>query len=1504
VTAPPVPRIGERSSWDRVLGALEDQGLVVRRRGDGHVDARCPAHEDGRASMTADYRPGDPGCTLLCCHAGCEFGAIVAALGLADRDTFDGPSRDRARVPRPRPAARPVPSPSPARVKCRHRWQDVEVYRYTDRGEVVLEVVRQHCERCGGKNFPVRRPDGRGGWEWKWPDKRPLYRADEVRQAVAEGRTVLVVEGEKDVHAAERAGGVATCNPGGAGKWRPAHAAMLAGAARVVVVPDRDPVDPKTGYRPGYRHAAAVAESLVGGVRDELVVAEPAAGKDLSDHLAAGKTIAELVPVPAARLAELAARALRGLEPEPDPEPERGNVAHIGKRRGGGGQPPKGGSGGGGASEPERRPSGRVPMSPRAGLWGYAFDGEQFEGFAGHGLYALDGNWRKVAPLPYCHARIIRRDGSGTQVGTEFLLSASGDGPRKVVGDLAVHEGSWANELGLALSDDPKVRQAAGTAIREMAHADEAHKREAVPRIGDDGRVGVPVPECLPGGYLACAPATRAAGLDGWRRIVAIAAQAPKLAALIGAAVFAVFLSVLRRQTYWMELFGEAGQGKTTALSVAAGVWGNSVEPGHAVRLSWNDTAIGLGRHLGSLGILPAFLDEQGMAHFSPSDWGELIFKTCEGNQRLTAEHKSAGTRRSLPWGGVLFTSGNSRVTAGLGAGRYAGLVRRVVSIASPFTRSAAEAEALVGTEDAPGLIEGCYGHLGAEILSRFGADDARRFLADSASLVGMLPEDAVPRTLAKHLHAAVAGAAMVDAVLGTGTALTDAAAKFARAYLAEHGVTPEHDADRIISAVREAMAREPRRWPTRAEYQEHKRPRPDSQFGAAEPGRVELPQHFVAPEVAGVRADDGSWVAVFPEPFHEELAGKLGVDESLALAELFRRGVLLVARSKRAAGSWLTPVRLEPKPADSVAMYKLALPGADDEEDEVTGQPANNSGDSPNTESNGTIEPENGLSHAKFGADSLVTLATSQVSAGAGLETPLETPPETPLETPADSGRQGPPGVPESPSRIAESAQGFVTGSERFRAPAVVLDVGGAFLARADHLEALELPGLHGLADVAAWAAGLRLGVEHAAGYPDDAVAVILPELAARLGLPASVPGPKSKAAREHPALAALTAAGWLIAGQPVLASWMAVYRGPGTRTVRLWLPGWEHDTCPMWGDDGVPAVTLAYRLGLFAERLGIGWRLTGGITGVDLSKTFKRRSLRLASTDPPKPASAPLEVEIAWSRKPMTDEAGRGWLHCYDGNGAYTAAYNTKVNTGGWRHVEAPEFDKELPGYWLVDPPEWADRLLPDPFDPTGRDARTQRAGPSWRATPTLAGLAELGYEIRPREAWLPADGYGRWWEPWYERVRDARAALLAMAPDRDAAAVLDALRTVWHQTHGMITIASQGKRRDHDHTIIAAYRANLLRRLVAVGEAESRWPLAIATDNAAFASDDPDPRSACPAGIVLGAGLGQFKVKGTLPMADAVPLLGTGKSADVARLFDLARVYLEEHGSDDGS
>jgi 5S rRNA maturation endonuclease (ribonuclease M5) len=125
--------------------------------------------------------------------------------------------------------------------------------------------------------------------------RRVLYRLPEVLAAVRRGETVYVVEGEKDCDALVAAGLCATCVAGGAGKWHTVTdaAAALAGCD-VVVVADRD--------EPGWRHAMEVARSLQAVARVRTVAS--AAGKDATDHLAAGYGVGDLVEVdPSAELA-------------------------------------------------------------------------------------------------------------------------------------------------------------------------------------------------------------------------------------------------------------------------------------------------------------------------------------------------------------------------------------------------------------------------------------------------------------------------------------------------------------------------------------------------------------------------------------------------------------------------------------------------------------------------------------------------------------------------------------------------------------------------------------------------------------------------------------------------------------------------------------------------------------------------------------------------------------------------------------------------------------------------------------------------------------------------------------------------------------------------------------------------------------------------------------------------------------------------------------------------
>jgi 5S rRNA maturation endonuclease (ribonuclease M5) len=241
------------SAVDQFLSHLEG----VKRTEKGW-EAKCPAHDDRHASLTVTT--GDDGRVLVKCHAGegCPTERIVAAVGLTLRDLYESESNNGRRI--------------------------VATYDYEDEaGALLYQVVRYEP-----KGFLQRRPDGRGGWVWKLGSmRRVLFRLPQVIEASTAGRTIYIVEGEKDVLALEAAGEVATCNAQGAGKWRDSFSKVLKGAD-VVIVRDRDDE--------GRKHAEKVATSL-DSIAASVRIVEAAEGKDAADHLGAGRAVDEFVRV-------------------------------------------------------------------------------------------------------------------------------------------------------------------------------------------------------------------------------------------------------------------------------------------------------------------------------------------------------------------------------------------------------------------------------------------------------------------------------------------------------------------------------------------------------------------------------------------------------------------------------------------------------------------------------------------------------------------------------------------------------------------------------------------------------------------------------------------------------------------------------------------------------------------------------------------------------------------------------------------------------------------------------------------------------------------------------------------------------------------------------------------------------------------------------------------------------------------------------------------------------
>ena len=237
------------TAFERFSDALEAHGCRVTGSGDQR-SAQCPvpAHDDHRASLSF-YRAPDT--VLINCHGHCDKRDVLAALGWSMADLYDEP-RER--------------SPSSG-------WQVAATYTYEDENGKPLFVV----ERRQPKDFRQYHVEhGRKVWNLKGV-RRVVYRLPRVL-AATDADVIFVVEGEKDVHAIEAAGQIATCNPGGEGMgWQDSYSEALAGKD-VLVVADRD--------AKGRKHAAKVAASVQKVARFVWVV-EPACGKDAHDHLAA-----------------------------------------------------------------------------------------------------------------------------------------------------------------------------------------------------------------------------------------------------------------------------------------------------------------------------------------------------------------------------------------------------------------------------------------------------------------------------------------------------------------------------------------------------------------------------------------------------------------------------------------------------------------------------------------------------------------------------------------------------------------------------------------------------------------------------------------------------------------------------------------------------------------------------------------------------------------------------------------------------------------------------------------------------------------------------------------------------------------------------------------------------------------------------------------------------------------------------------------------------------------
>lgn len=246
----------------------------------------CPNHRGKRDSFAVDPKTGH-----AFCHSQCGRGGDIIWLEMELEGTDFPAARDAVF----RIVGRPAVNGTGRQI--------IAEYNYTDEsGKLLFQ-----CVRYAPKGFSQRRPrpDGIDGWIW---NLKGVGLVPFCLPKIVAAETVYICEGEKDVRTLEKLGVVATCNPMGAGKWRPDYARYFH-TKHVVIVTDND--------FDGRKHAVAVAASVLSTAASVRVVELPGLPPkgDVTDWHNQGGTVQQLQelttsapPLDAAALSELRVR--------------------------------------------------------------------------------------------------------------------------------------------------------------------------------------------------------------------------------------------------------------------------------------------------------------------------------------------------------------------------------------------------------------------------------------------------------------------------------------------------------------------------------------------------------------------------------------------------------------------------------------------------------------------------------------------------------------------------------------------------------------------------------------------------------------------------------------------------------------------------------------------------------------------------------------------------------------------------------------------------------------------------------------------------------------------------------------------------------------------------------------------------------------------------------------------------------------------------------------------
>ena len=163
-------------------------------------------------------------------------------------------------------------------------------------------------------------------------------------------------------------------------------------------------------------------------------------------------------------------------------------------------------------------------------------------------------------------------------------------------------------------------------------------------------------------------------------------------------------------QGFVLDFSGETSGGKTTALRLAASVWGKAADTYPTAIYGWDATKVWIERTAGFLHNLPLILDETKRAKH-PSVVRDVIYDFVQGQGR--GRGSVEGARQTHSWRSILISSGEGAATS---FSQDAGTRARVISLRGKPLGN----DAVVGgqiSEDVQTILARHHGHLGRMVV-------------------------------------------------------------------------------------------------------------------------------------------------------------------------------------------------------------------------------------------------------------------------------------------------------------------------------------------------------------------------------------------------------------------------------------------------------------------------------------------------------------------------------------------------------------------------------------------------------------------------------------------------------------------------------------------------------------------------------------------------------------------------------------------------------------------